>query len=129
MQRFKCGLVLACATFGVTVAGISQAGAWQADDAVAAAQNQLGIVEYCQAQGYIDGKAVEIQKRLSTMMPPVTDAAKVAEAYAKGQQGTLSALGNETTLAQAASSESLTEQGLCQKIAAALEQVGAQMPK
>src|SRR5690606_13148412 len=38
------------------------------DDAVAAARNQLGLLEYCQSEGHIDGAAVEAQTKMMALL-------------------------------------------------------------
>ncbi|KGJ06170.1 hypothetical protein SAMN04487972_104123 [Paracoccus halophilus] len=91
------------------------------------ARNQLGVLTYCQDNGHIDGSAVETQTRLLTMIPP-GDAAKGDAAEAKGKAGTVSAMGVERSLAEAASEQSTTEAALCQQMDALLKQLASQMP-
>ena len=99
------------------------------DDAVAAAKNQLGILEYCQTAGHIDGTAVEVQTKMLAILPAPTDAAKVDAAYAKGQAGTVSAMGVETSIAEGATAQGTDEASLCQQMAQMVEQAGAQLPQ
>lgn len=99
------------------------------DDAIAAAKNQLGILEYCQKEGHIEGKAVEVQGKILAMLPPATDTAKVDEAYAKGQAGTVAAMGVEQTIADAATAQSTEPAALCKQLAEMVEQAGAQLPQ
>lgn len=68
------------------------------DDAVAAARNQLGLLEYCQSEGHIDGAAVEAQTKMMALLPAASDEAKVEEAYNKGKEGKLSISGVEQDL-------------------------------
>ena len=110
-------------------AAFAQTAAPTADDAVAAAQNQLGILEYCQTAGHIDDKAVEVQKKMLTLLPAATDTAKVDAAYAKGKEGTVSAMGIEQTLADAATAQKTDVKALCGQLASLVEQAAAQMPK
>ncbi len=96
------------------------------DDAVAGARNQLGLLEYCQAEGHIDGTAVETQTKMMAMLPAATDTTKGDEAYAKGKEGKLSVGGVEQDLTQ------LESQGgnvadVCKQMADALAQAAAQM--
>lgn len=99
------------------------------DDAAAAAKNQLGVLEYCQTAGHIDGKSVEIQTKMIALIPPATDAAKVDAAYEKGKAGSVSAMGTEQSLADAATAQSTDEAALCKQLAAMVEQAGAQLPQ
>lgn len=118
-------------SFGMAAAFVLAAGMVQAqapapgmDDAVAAAKNQLGVLEYCQAAGHIDGKAVEVQTRMFGMLPPASDAAKVEAAYEKGKAGTVSAMGVEQALPEAAKSQNTDEAALCKQMAALINQAG-----
>ena len=85
--------------FGLAMAA-SAATAQDAQDpdaAVSAARNQLGVLEYCQAEGHIDGNAVEIQGKMIEMLPAATDEDAAVAAYEKGKEGTVSAMGVEQT--------------------------------
>ncbi|WP_235822588.1 pore-forming ESAT-6 family protein [Pseudogemmobacter blasticus] len=97
------------------------------DDAVAAAKNQLGVLEYCQTAGHIEAKPVEIQTKMLGMLPPATDAEKVEAAYAKGKEGVVSAMGTEMPLADAAKAQGVEEAALCAQMGTMIEQAGAQM--
>ena len=99
------------------------------DMAVSAAQNQLGVLEYCVAEGHIDGAAVETQNELITMMPAATDQDAVDAAYAKGQEGTVSAMGVEQSLADAAEQQGAEEAALCTQLASLVQQAGEQLPQ
>lgn len=99
------------------------------DMAVSAARNQLGVLEYCQAQGHIEGNAAEIQAKMITMLPAATDEAAATAAYEKGKEGTVSAMGVEQTLADAATAQGVEEAALCTQLAQLVEQAGAQLPK
>lgn len=91
------------------------------------ARNQLGVLGYCQDKGFIDSKAVETQTRLLAMIP-AGDTAKGDAAEAKGKQGTVSAMGVERTLADAAKEKSTTEDALCKQMDALLQQLASQVP-
>ncbi|WP_347268862.1 pore-forming ESAT-6 family protein [Paracoccus sp. (in: a-proteobacteria)] len=90
------------------------------------ARNQLGVLLYCQEKGHIDGKAVETQTRLLAMVPP-GDAAAGDAAEATGKAGTVSAMGVERSLADAAREQDTTEAALCQQMDALLAQLAAQV--
>lgn len=91
------------------------------------ARNQLGVLKYCQAEGHIDGKAVEIQEKLMTMIP-AGDTAKGDAAEEKGAAGTVSAMGNEMTLSDAATQQGSSIEALCKQMDAMIQQLGAQLP-
>ncbi|RDW13167.1 pore-forming ESAT-6 family protein [Paracoccus thiocyanatus] len=91
------------------------------------ARNQLGVLTYCQEQGHIDGKAVEIQTKLLAMIP-AGDSAKGEAAEAKGKEGTVSAMGVERRLEDAAKEQNTTEEALCQQMEGLLQQLAAQVP-
>ncbi len=99
------------------------------DMAVAAAKNQLGVLEYCQTEGHIDGTAIETQTRIMAMFPAAQDEAAVEASYEKGKTGTVSAMGVEQSLADAAKAQGADEAALCKQIAQAVEQAAAQLPK
>ena len=99
------------------------------DAAVSAARNQLGVLEYCQAEGHIDGNAVEIQGKMIEMLPAATDEDAAVAAYEKGKEGTVSAMGVEQTLAEAATAQSADEAALCAQLAQLVEQAGEQLPQ
>lgn len=91
------------------------------------ARNQLGVLGYCQEKGFIDGKAVETQTKLLTMIPAGDTAAGDA-AEAKGKEGTVSAMGVERSLADAATEQGTTEDALCKQMDALLQQLATQVP-
>lgn len=91
------------------------------------ARNQLGVLIYCQDKGYIGAAAVETQNKLLTMIP-AGDAAKGDAAEAKGKEGTVSAMGVERSLADAAKEQNTSEDALCKQMDALLQQLAAQVP-
>ena len=102
--------------------------AQDAEAAYASARNQQGVLSYCQEQGHIDGKAVEIQIKLLTMIP-AGDVAAGDAAEALGKEGTIAAMGIETTMADAAARQGTTEADLCQKMDAMIQQLAGSLPK
>ncbi|TKW66454.1 MAG: hypothetical protein DI616_10895 [Paracoccus denitrificans] len=99
------------------------------DAAVSAARNQLGVLEYCQAEGHIEGNAAEIQSKMIGMLPAATDEDAAVAAYEKGKEGTVSAMGVEQTLGEAATAQGVDEAALCTQLAQLVEQAGAQLPQ
>ena len=88
------------------------------DDAIAAARNQLGVLEYCAGRGHIPAAAAERQKTIFERLPAPQDRGRVAAAYAKGQQGIIAAMGVEQPIAEAARLQNTDEAGLCRQTAA-----------
>ncbi|MFO1139620.1 MAG: pore-forming ESAT-6 family protein [Paracoccus sp. (in: a-proteobacteria)] len=91
------------------------------------ARNQLGVLIYCQDKGHIGPTAVETQTKLLTMIP-AGDTAKGDAAEAKGKQGTVSAMGVERSLADAATEQKTSEEALCKQMDTLLQQLAAQIP-
>lgn len=92
------------------------------------ARNQLGVLEYCQSEGHIDGKAVEIQTKLLTLIPE-GDKAKGDAAEEKGKKGTVSAMGVEQSLAEAAKAQNAEVSALCKQMDQMIQQLAAQLPQ
>lgn len=118
-------LTLSLALAGTTA--FAQTATPDPDAATAAAKNQLGILEYCQAEGHIEGGAVEIQTKMMEMLPAAQNAETVDAAYAKGKEGTVSAMGVEQTLADAATAQNTDVKALCGQLASLVEQAGSQV--
>ena len=119
-------------TLSLAIAGtaaFAQTATPDPDAAAAAAKNQLGILEYCVAEGHIDGAAVETQTKMMEMLPAVQNQEVVDAAYAKGKEGTVSAMGVEQTLADAATAQKSDVKSLCGQLSAMVEQAASQMPK
>lgn len=91
------------------------------------ARNQLGVLTYCQEQGHIDGKAVETQTKLLSMIP-AGDTAKGDAAEELGKKGTVSAMGVERSLDDAAKEQNTDVAALCKQMDALLAQMAAQLP-
>lgn len=91
------------------------------------ARNQLGVLEYCQTEGHIDGTAVEIQTKLLTLLPE-GDKAKGDAAQEKGKTGTVSSMGMEQTLDAAATAQNSSVEALCKQMDTMIQQLAAQLP-
>ena len=92
-----------------------------------AARNQLGILKYCQSQGFSGAEAVSAQQKLVGMLPE-GDAQAGAAAEQKGTQGTVSLGETQISLKDAASQQGTSEKSQCQRIEAAVNQVASQLP-
>lgn len=100
-----------------------------ADPAAAyeAARNQLGILKYCNEQGFSGTEAVAAQEQMIGMLP-AGDADAGTTAEERGVAGTVSIGGNEIALADAAEQQGTTVEAQCKLIEAAVNQVAAQLP-
>ncbi|MDB6453554.1 pore-forming ESAT-6 family protein [Falsirhodobacter sp. 20TX0035] len=98
------------------------------EDAYAAAQNQLGVLEYCQTKATVGNEVIATQTRLMGMIPPPSDTTEAIDAYQKGKTGTVSSMGQEVALADVAQQRSTSEESLCQQMAQLVTQAGEQIP-
>ena len=103
-----------------------QPGAIDPAAAYEAARNQLGILKYCETQGFAGADAVAAQEKLVGMLPE-GDTTAGASAEQKGSEGTVSLGETEISLADAASQQGTTEESQCQRIEAAVNQVASQL--
>lgn len=101
----------------------------QVDPAAAyeAARNQLGILKYCQSQGFAGAESVASQEKLVGMLP-AGDATIGAQAEQKGTAGTVSVGKTEISLKDAAARQGSTVESQCKQIEAAVNQVAKQLP-
>ena len=89
-----------------------------AEEAIASARNQLGVLEYCAGAGHIPAAAAERQRAIFERMPQPGNARAAAAAYAKGQQGIVASMGIEQPISDAARLQNTDVAGLCRQIAA-----------
>ena len=107
----------------------AQATPEQMEMAYNAARNQLGVLQYCKEKGYTDGGAIEIQTKMIALIPAPADTSKADAAEATGKQGKVSAMGMEQDIATSAKAQNISEEKLCQTMADAVKQAGAQLPQ
>lgn len=93
-----------------------------------AAHNQLGVLQYCQAQGAVGDDVVALQRRLLGMLPPA-QVDGLDEAEAAGKAGTVEFAGSKVALADAARSQNSTPDAMCKRMADMLKAQAAQLPK
>lgn len=127
MKRFA--MRIGIMTIGLTFAAGAQAQNVAPDIAIAAAQNQQGVLEFCAAQGHIGSDPAQTQATVIASFPPPQDAALVEDAYRKGQAGTVSAMQIEQPLADAAAAQGTNPQAMCAELAKAAEQAALQLPR
>ncbi|AZY92284.1 hypothetical protein TW83_08855 [Paracoccus sp. S4493] len=92
-----------------------------------AARNQLGILQYCQEQGFTGAEAVEAQGKLVGLLQGGDEAVGSA-AEEKGAQGTVSVGGTEVSLADAVEERGSTVEATCQQIEAAVNEIAPTLP-
>ncbi|TYP68209.1 hypothetical protein A9A71_105107 [Stutzerimonas stutzeri] len=92
-----------------------------------AARNQLGILQYCQEQGFTGAEAVEVQGKLVGLLQGGDEAVGSA-AEEKGAQGTVSVGGTEVSLAEAVEERGSTVEATCQQIEAAVNEIAPTLP-
>lgn len=92
-----------------------------------AARNQLGILQYCQQEGFTGPEAVAAQGQLIGLLPAGNEAAGTT-AEAKGAEGMVAVGEAELSLAQAAENQGSTVEATCQQIEAAVNEVAPTLP-
>lgn len=92
-----------------------------------AARNQLGILQYCQDQGFTGAEAVAAQTQLIGLLPQGDTTAGTA-AEEKGAEGMVAVGEAELSLAEAAESRGNTVEVTCQQIEAAVNEVAPSLP-
>lgn len=92
-----------------------------------AARNQLGILKYCQEQGFSGQEAVDAQASLIGMLPEGDEATgKTAEE--KGAAGTVAIGDAEMSLSDAAKSQNSNVEQTCKQIEAAVNHAAPATP-
>ena len=93
-----------------------------------AAYNQLGVLEFCQAQGNVGPDVIALQKRMIGMLPPAqVDGLDTAEAA--GKRGVVQMGGNEVAIPDAAKAHGSTVQAMCKQMGDMLTAQAANLPK
>lgn len=92
-----------------------------------AARNQLGILKYCQEQGFAGAEAVDTQEQLVGMIPE-GDTAAGDSAEQRGAEGVISIGDTQITLAEAVEGQGGTVETTCREIETAVNQVAASLP-
>lgn len=124
------GLGLAAATAAVAQdapqaapdpAALDQAATYEA------ARNQLGLLKFCQTQGFSGTEAVSVQEKMVGLLPQGDEIAG-ATAEQKGAEGTVAVAGTEITLEKAATQQGSSVEEQCRQIEAAVNEVGKQLP-
>ena len=93
-----------------------------------AGRNQLGVLEFCRAQGSVGNDVVDLQRRALSLLPPV-QVDGLADAEALGKRGVVSFAGSQTELSAAAKAQGTTVDAMCKKMAEMLQAQAANLPK
>ncbi len=91
------------------------------------ASNELGVLEYCQSNGWTDQAAVDAQKKSIAALPASTNTSGLAGAEATGKQGTFDINGNQTTLAQMANTKNTSQKAICGQLGTSVKNAAASM--
>ena len=79
--------------------------------------NQLGVMEYCKAQGHADDSGVAAERASVAALPPGGTAADDATAEAKGKEGMIAGNGQFYSIADMAQKGNTTAPALCKQMA------------
>jgi hypothetical protein len=90
--------------------------------------NQLGVVEYCQSHGWVDGATIDAQKKIASILPASSDSSGLNDAENDGKQGTLVVNGNKVVLADTMSGKGETAQAICTQLGRTVKAVAANLP-
>lgn len=93
-----------------------------------AGRNQLGVLEFCRAQGSVGADVVDLQRKVLGLLPSV-QVDGLADAEALGKRGVVSFAGSQTELATAAKAQGTTVDTMCKKMAEMLQAQAANIPK
>lgn len=94
-----------------------------------AARNQLGILQYCQAQGAVGEDVVALQRQALGALPPTAQVGGLEEAEAAGKRGMIAFDGSEVPFAVAAGARGLRVRTNCKYIALTVQAQAGQPPK
>lgn len=94
-----------------------------------AAQNQLGIVEYCKDKGFAKQEDIDSQQSIMKIMQAPADKSGLEEAQAAGKKGVVQSMGQETDVEDYAKTSGKSVEPFCQQITTAIKQAAAQLPK
>jgi hypothetical protein len=93
-------------------------------------RSSLGILEYCQGEGYTDQSAVDAEKKSISMLPASSgapDTSGLANAESTGKQGSFLLNGNKTPLTKMADGKNTTVKSLCAQMGTATKNAVASM--
>ena len=94
-----------------------------------AAHNQLGMAEYCLAQGSVGPETVDRQRRVVAALPQGQAGGLDTAAYAAGRKGTFQVNGVSLDARQLAASRNMTVDEMCRSMAATLRSQADQIPR
>ncbi len=121
-MKLPWGLTLAC--IALPSLAVAQTDVMQM--ARLAGANQIGIMEYCQSNGWADQAAVDAQKASLASLPPATGTNTTAAAEASGLAGNLLNNGTAMPLSSMASQTHTTVKSICGQLATSAKMALAQ---
>jgi hypothetical protein len=132
MRRLAVVLGAGALIFGTVEAARAQAPSQVPPDATKtvrlAAHNQLGVLEYCQAQGAVDASVVAMQKKMIGMLPAAPANGEDA-AESTGKQGIVDAAGQQVALDEAAKAQHTSVAALCDQMGSMVRASAANLPQ
>jgi len=124
-----CAIILASVTAGGAMAQGQATQQMTPEALYRAAQNQLGIVEYCKDRGFATQEDVDSQQSIMKIMQAPADKSGLEEAQAAGKKGVVQSMGQETDVEDYAKTSGKSVEPFCQQITTAIKQAAAQLPK
>ena len=124
-----CAFILASVTAGGAMAQGQATQQMTPEALYKAAQNQLGIVEYCKDKGFATQEDIDSQQSIMKIMQEPADKSGLEEAQAAGRKGLVQSLGQETDVEDYAKTSGKSVEPFCQQITTAIKQTAAQLPK
>ncbi|OYR10318.1 hypothetical protein [Brucella grignonensis] len=124
-----CAFILASVTAGGAMAQGQATQQMTPEALYKAAQNQLGIVEYCKDKGFATQEDIDSQQSIMKIMQAPADKSGLEEAQAAGKKGVVQSMGQETDVEDYAKTSGKSVEPFCQQITSAIKQAAAQLPK
>jgi protein-tyrosine-phosphatase len=124
-----CAFILASVTAGGAMAQGQATQQMTPEALYKAAQNQLGIVEYCKDKGFATQEDIDSQQSIMKIMQAPADKSGLEEAQVAGKKGVVQSMGQETDVEDYAKTSGKSVEPFCQQITTAIKQAAAQLPK
>ena len=124
-----CAFILASVTAGGAMAQGQATQQMTPEALYKAAQNQLGLVEYCKDIGFAIQDDIDSQQSIMKIMQAPADKSGLEEAQAAGKKGVVQSMGQETDVEDYAKTSGKSVEPFCQQITSAIKQAAAQLPK
>lgn len=121
-------LCLSLLSIGFALPGLAQSELEASSDlAIFGAHNQLGVLTYCETQGFIDDLAIQIQNKVIEMLPEAENLEDAEKAFETGLSGHIQAHGLDMMIDEAAEIRGGDARGYCREVSRLLVQAGASL--